>query len=170
MPRVLVSVLQVIKQSSDLVLSKVTVQEPPMINKPTTVYQALRRRSGDDCCYIEWEFTTLAAGPMGVGYPTLQVTIRGQGRLQPATLCCGSVGSVFHEVSTTTLTVVDPSTVTAAASPSPNAHREIAILTRVFASLYQQKHASMRQAVENLLLDATLTARATRPLSPGGHH
>lgn len=163
MQSVLVSVLQVVEQSPDVILSKVTVQEPPMMTKPTTIYQAMRRRSGPDCCYVEWEFTALTVGGMGVGYPPFQLTIRGRGRLLPATLCCGSVGSVFHEVSTTTLTVVNSpraEAVTEAGSPSPNVHREIAILTRVFESLYQQKHASMRQVIENLLLDATLTARA----------
>lgn len=152
--------LQVMKESPDVVLTKVVVQEPPMIMKPATIYQALKRFPGVNCTYVLWEFTALTEGVMGVGNPPFQITVRGWGRLQPAKLGDGTAGALFHEASTTTLTILDPrsSPMTTETSEEPGAHREIGILTRLFASLYQQKQASMRQVIENLVLDATLAA------------
>jgi hypothetical protein len=145
-----------------LVLSKTIAHEPSASNEPVTIYQVAKRFTGRSNTNVVWESTTMVPGEAFASQSPFQVTTRGWVRLLPARLGDGSIGAVAHEVKTMALTcdgpVLGSPRETQSGKPLTAADRAVAHLITLLPMLVDKKEAQAHQAVENVLLDASIAA------------
>jgi len=141
---------QVIEEEAHHVLTKLTIVEPPVVNRPTAVHQAFKQYAADNSTHIMWEMTVQTSGSSS--YPSLQVNVQGWGRVSPVKVFDEQLGSELEEFVQLTLCGSEQE---ADASDSQSPRRSISSLSGLIVSVYQQRHDIAHQKMENLLLDAT---------------
>lgn len=140
---------QIIEEAEHQVLTSLSIVEPPVVNRPTAVYQAFKRHVVGSSTHVMWEMAVQTSGSSA--YPSLRVSLQGWGRLRPAQLPDGSLGSELEEF--VELSVLGPEQEANAVGPQPP-RRSVSSLSGLIVSVYQQRHEVAHQTMENLLLNA----------------
>lgn len=147
---------QVALESTDLVLIKHLVKHPPVVAAPTIVHQAIRRLPGVECVYGVSEVSAVVSGKAAATQP-FRLTARGWGRVRPKKLQDGTTGSVYEELTTSTVTLLHPETSKRKRGTSMS--REIDLFIQLFVALWKEKHSILHQLMENQLMDAAIAAK-----------
>jgi hypothetical protein len=154
----------VVRHSSDIVLTRSVVAQPMMLTSPVTIYRAVKRFVGADSAEILSEAVVVISEATVEEFPPLQVVNQGWGRVFPAVLRDGTVGTVMQGLVSSVLTILEPLAGQEAPKSQQSAqrrHREINMLTELILASYREKQVSTHRAVESMLLDASLALNAS---------
>lgn len=154
----------VVKHSPDIILTRSVVSRPLLLAGPVTIYRAVKRFVGVDSVEILTEAAIVMSEVTIAEFPPLQVVNQGWGRVFPAVLRDGTVGTVMQGLVSSVLTILEPSAGQETPKSQQSAqrrHREITMLTELILAASREKQASTHRAVESMLLDASLELNAS---------